>query len=502
MGLFVDLTTLHAQSAVLLWPLAVSTAAAMVAGGLYVQQRLRGSGLRQRLANAHHQIDEMRSRDRLTQLMARTEFERALDAAVQDCNSRAQSLAVLYLGLDNFRQVNEAYGMRLGDALLVQVAERLTACMRDKPVVSRLAGDEFLVLVEGGPAEAVRVVRRVLASMQQRFLVEAQELHITASMGVAVYPSQGSRPQLIGHAGLAMRSVKLGGGAAYAHFHPSMAVDLRDQAELLVDLRTAVERGQLQLYFQPKVDARSLQITAAEALLRWQHPKRGMVSPAVFIPLAERHGLIRRIGAWVIEEACRQSAEWRRLGLRMRVAVNISGYQLRQDDLVEQIEASIRRHSIRPERLTVEITESVAMEDTAQTRAAFERLRRAGLHVSIDDFGTGHSSLASLRKLPAAELKIDRAFVTDLASSADARSIAKAIVQMAHSLDLKVVAEGVETAAQRDLLVAMGCDELQGFFFAIPMTAKSLALWADGDDAAAAPMFRASLFRETDAAPL
>jgi EAL domain-containing protein (putative c-di-GMP-specific phosphodiesterase class I) len=319
---------------------------------------------------------------------------------------------------------------------------------------------------------------------------------------VAVYPEHGSRPRLLGHANLAMRSVKLGGGASYAAFHPSMAVDLREQAELLQDLRGAIERGQLQLYYQPKIDARSLQVTAAEALLRWQHPQRGMVSPSVFIPLAEKHGLIRRIGAWVIEEACRQAAEWRARGLRMRVAVNLSGHQLRQDDLVEYIQACIARHHIRPERLTVEITESVAMEDTAHTRAAFDRLRQAGLHVSIDDFGTGHSSLAALRKLPAAELKIDRAFVTDLASSAEARNIAQAIVQMAHTLDMRVVAEGVENEAQRDLLVAMGCDELQGYLFAKPMTPTALGLWAQDDGDCGHTAFRPSLFDPTAAAPL
>jgi diguanylate cyclase len=269
------------------------------------------------------------------------------------------------------------------------------------------------------------------------------------------------------------------------------------------DLRQALSRHEFQLYFQPKVDARSLQITAAEALLRWLHPKRGMVSPAVFIPLAERHGLIAEIGLWVIEEACRQAAQWREAGLRMRIAVNISGHQLRRDDLVDQIQASLARHQVPASRLTCEITETVAMEDTAVTRLAFQRLGQAGLHVSIDDFGTGHSSLATLRRLPAEELKIDRAFVSDLGSGGEeARSIVRAIVQMAHSLQLRVVAEGVETEAQRDALVQLGCDELQGYLFAKPMTATALALWADGDGPAAASAFRASLFDPTAPAQL
>ena len=332
--------------------------------------------------------------------------------------------------------------------------------------------------------------------------MEALTLQLSASVGIAICPDDGARQRLVAHAALAMRTVKHGGGNGHAHYDPAMGVNGHDQSDLLEDLRHAVARHELQLYYQPKVDARTLQVTAAEALLRWQHPRRGMVSPAVFIPLAERHGLIAPIGLWVIEEACRQAAQWREDGLRMRIAVNISGHQLRRDDLVDQIEASLLRHQIPPGRLTCEITESVAMEDTAVTREAFERLRRAGLHVSIDDFGTGHSSLAALRRLPAAELKIARAFVTDLASCEQALSIVRAVVQMAHSLRLRVVAEGVETEQQRDELVRLGCDELQGYLFAKPMTASSLALWAEGDGPAAASMFRPSLFDPTAPAPL
>ncbi len=486
------------------WMLLVALLALVAgAGALTLQrQKARGKRLYHRLQTATTQIDALRSRDALTGLLTRAEIEIALDEAVIRCDRDAKQLALLVVALDNFRSINEGYGLRVGDAVLTTTATRLGACVGDAAPAARLAGDEFLLLIDGGLDTAAAVAERVLASMHEPMQIEGLPLTLTASVGIAVYPEHGSRPKLMAHAALAMRNVKLGGGAAYAHFDPTMAVDMREQAELLQDLRGAVERGQLQLYYQPKVDARSLQITAAEALLRWQHPKRGMISPAVFIPLAERHGLIRRIGAWVIEEACRQAGEWRGQGLRMRMAVNISGHQLRQDDLVDLIEASIRRHNLRPERLTVEITESVAMEDTAQTRAAFDRMKRAGLHVSIDDFGTGHSSLASLRKLPAAELKIDRAFVTDLATSAEARGIAQAIVQMAHTLDLRVVAEGVESETQRDLLVGMGCDELQGYLFAKPMTPVALALWAEDDDATGHGAFRPSLFDPTQPAPL
>jgi len=495
---------LGAQAGLPMWALLLTLLATVCVTAVLLTLRMRGSRsrLNSRLVSATTELDSLRGRDTLTGLITRHELEALLDRAAQACDSGERRMALLYVNLDNFRPINDGYGLRAGDAVLVEVARRLTACVGGKPLASRVGGDEFVLLVEGDHLQAGRVAERVLASLNKPLRVESVEMQLGASVGVAVYPEHGSRPKLIPHAALAMRTVKLGGGAGYACFDPSMAVDMRAQAELLQDLRSAVERGQLRLYYQPKIDAFSLQVTGAEALLRWEHPSRGMVSPSVFIPLAERHGLIGQIGLWVVNEACRQAAAWRSQGLRMRVAVNISGHQMRQDDLVQHIVNAMNRHNIRPERLTCEITESVAMEDTAHTRDAFERLRRAGLHVSIDDFGTGHSSLAALRKLPAAELKIDRAFVTDLATSEQARGIAKAIVQMAHTLGLRVVAEGVETEAQRDLLVALGCDELQGYLFARPMSAASLALWADNDGASGDPTFRASLFTATQPAPL
>ena len=390
----------------------------------------------------------------------------------------------------------------MGDSLLSQIGQRLTTFKPAEPCRARAAGDEFVLMVRGGSDLAVAAIAELRLLMSTPFTVDNLKLPVGASMGIAVYPDDGARPRLIPHAALAMRSVKLGGGGSHAHFDPAMMVNLREQAELLQDLRSAVALNQLQLYYQPKIDARTLQITAAEALLRWQHPRRGMISPTVFIPLAECHGLIASIGLWVIEEACRQATQWRQAELRMRIAVNISGHQLRHEDLVDQIEASLRRHQIPPGRMTCEITETVAMEDTAATRLAFERLGRAGLHVSIDDFGTGHSSLASLRKLPAAELKIDRAFVADLGQIETSSRIVEAVVQLAHSLNLRVVAEGVETEAQRDELIRLGCDELQGYLFAKPMTATALALWAEGENQVHSGDFSPSLFQPTSAMQL
>lgn len=440
--------------------------------------------------------------DPVTGLPVRAAFEDALDEATLRCDRDGSSLAVIYLGLDNFRMVNEAYSHAVGDRLLAQVARRLQEAAPEAIGITRNAGDEFVLAVPGGQAPANRTADRLREHIRRGFEVDGHELALDASVGLALYPTSGSRPRLLSHAAAAMRTVKQNGGGAHAEFDSTMGVNMREQAELLRDLRQAVSSGALQLVYQPKIDARSLEVTAVEALLRWHDPKRGVVSPAVFVPVAEKHGLIVDIGRWVIEEATRQAGAWREKGLRMRVAVNISGYQLRQDDLVDHLCGCLQRHGIPPSRFTLEITESVAMEDTRVTREAFDRLRQAGMHVSIDDFGTGHSSLATLRKLPAAELKIDRAFVTDLETSSEARSIALAVVKIAHTLGLRVVAEGVETEAQRDTLVEMGCDELQGYLFAKPMSPAVLGIWASGETGPSTVGFRDSLFKETAPVPI
>jgi EAL domain-containing protein (putative c-di-GMP-specific phosphodiesterase class I) len=281
-----------------------------------------------------------------------------------------------------------------------------------------------------------------------------------------------------------------------------MLGDAREQVDLLRDLRLALAHKQLELYYQPKIHAPSGEVTGAEALLRWHHPQRGMISPMVFIPIAERFGLIGQIGQWVIDEACRQSREWREQGLRMRVAINLSVHQLRQPDLAERIAEALNRHGIKPELLTCEITESVAMEDAEGTMRIFKGLADVGVHLSIDDFGTGYCNFAILRKLPASELKIDRSFVLDLESSADARAVVDAVVKLAQALGRKVVAEGVETEEQHQILRSLGCDELQGYLFAKPMSAKALALWAMKDEGPRTIAFRDSLFRETRPAAL
>ncbi len=320
---------------------------------------------------------------------------------------------------------------------------------------------------------------------------------VSASIGIVLHPRDGALSTAMAHAEAASREAKRNGGATFAFFETRMLGDAREQIELLRDLRQAVSRQQLELYYQPKVHAPTGEITGAGALLRWHHPQRGMVSPAQFVPLAERHGLIGTLGQWVIEEACRQTRAWRDQGLRMRVAINLSVHQLRQPDLAERIAAALQRHQVHPQRLTCEITESAAMEDAEGTHAIFERLAAVGVHLSVDDFGTGYCNFAMLRKLPAEELKIDRSFVLDLESSADARAVVDAVVKLAQALGRRVVAEGVESEGQAQVLRALGCDVLQGYLYAKPMSAKALAQWAMTEVGPRTLDFSASLFQNT-----
>ncbi|HEY2925291.1 putative bifunctional diguanylate cyclase/phosphodiesterase [Piscinibacter sp.] len=458
----------------------------------------RADGLEQSLRQANSDLHRIAYHDALTQLPNRLVFEDKLVAAVARADRSRSRLAVLFIDLDGFKPINDSLGHSSGDAVLRQVGERLRGLSRSADTMARVGGDEFLMLLEDNPDEqtAAQVAARMLAALGQPYALGSREMTVSCSIGIVFYPDGGAHTKLIARADAAMYAAKRSGGACYCFFEPSMEADAHDQLDLQRDLRVALENKELELFYQPKVDARSGKVTAAEALLRWKHPQRGMIGPATFIPVAERFGLIGTLGNWVIEDACRQARAWRDKGLRMRVAINLSAIQMRQDDLVERITTALNRHRIDPSLLTCEITESVAMEDTRATQTTFRRLGEAGVHLSIDDFGTGYSSLGYLRKLPAEELKIDRSFVMDIETSVDARAVVDAVIHLAHALGLKVVAEGVENERQRDILIGMGCDELQGYLFAKPMSARALLLWAS-DDQERLSAFKPSLFGET-----
>ncbi|NVO07925.1 MAG: bifunctional diguanylate cyclase/phosphodiesterase, partial [Rhodoferax sp.] len=455
------------------------------------KKRLQATSDRDRALN---QMSAKNSHDERTGLLSQDAFDKALDQATQNADRSGGSYCVLSIVLDNFGLIQDGFDEETSSQVLVLTAQRLLSSAGSEASVCKCEGGEFAVLVSGGIPVGTQLADRIRAELSKPIALATNTTQSTCSIGIATYPDHGARAKMWGNAALAMRSLKSSGGDDYCVYDPKMAVQARDEAVMVNDLRQAVAANQFTLYFQPKIDAQSLQVTAAEALLRWHHPVRGFVSPVVFIPLAEKYGLMGPIGNWVIEEASRTAAVWLESGLRMRVAVNISGYQMRQDNLVEHIVSVLERHGVQPERFTCEITETVAMEDTAATKLTFEKMRQAGFHVSIDDFGTGYSSLGSLRRLPAAELKIDRAFVMDLEESEEARSIAKSIIDMARALGLKVIAEGVETVGQSNLLVDMGCDELQGFLYSMPIAADELQKMAMNRHAGDGSDFRDSLF--------
>jgi len=459
------------------------------------------------LQSANEELKKQAFVDPLTGLPNRVLFEDRLQHAVrrseraeeQISDRKQPRLAVLFVDLDGFKPVNDSFGHAVGDVVLQEAARRLRSTARDSDTVARVGGDEFVLLMEvvSSVADCVTLARRLVEVLTQPFAIADRRVEISCSIGIVVYPDQGHRDKLMANADAAMYAAKRAGGGTYAVFESHMDAGASEQLSLQNDLRHAIALGQLQLFYQPKVDGRTGRIRGVEALLRWNHPERGMISPAVFIPIAERFGLIGSIGRWVIDEACRQMAEWADDGVRMRVAINLSVYQLREDDLVQRIEAALSRNAIDPSQLLCEITESVAMEDIKATQRAFEGLARIGVYLSIDDFGTGYSSLSYLRQLPARQLKIDRSFINDLATSADARAVVDAVVRLAHALGLKVVAEGVETAEQRDILIALGCDELQGFYFARPMPAATLLAWTNGSKPVGAADFSHSIIHET-----
>ncbi len=441
-----------------------------------------------RLMAANAQLQKQAFTDALTRLPNRLLFEERLAQALEqlgtsDGEGGVQRLAVMFVDLDGFKPINDSFGHAVGDSLLRNAARRLQLQVRANDTLARVGGDEFLILLVN-PAnidECAAIAQRMLDAIGKPFDAGGKTVQIACSIGIVAYPEHGHPDKLIAHADAAMYAAKRLGGNHYVVFAPHMTIDAAAQVALQQDLRQAIQNNELSLHYQPKIDVQRNCITGVEALLRWNHPDHGNVSPAEFIPLAERFGIIGQLGNWVIEEACRQMAEWKWEGLNIRVAINLSAHQMRESGLAERIRIALFTHGIPASFLLCEITESVAMEDTHATQRTIEELQRIGVYLSIDDFGTGYSSLSYLRRLPARQLKIDQSFVRDLEEEDDARAVVHAVVRLAHALGLKVVAEGVETKGQRDILLAMQCDELQGYFFARPMPAEALGAWARGN---------------------
>ena len=414
--------------------------------------------------------------DALTRLPTRTFLEKRMASIAKKCDERKTRMALLFIDLDGFKPVNDTFGHGYGDAILQQVGKRLRLLARSGHAVARVGGDEFMLLLRDidSDEDVALLARRLIKHLSQPYQVEQQELTISCSIGIVTYPDYGDLSKLIARSDAAMYAAKRSGGACYCFYSPTMDADTEKSFELLRNLRDAVEHNSFELFYQPKINVRSGKVTAVEALIRWQDNGQGVILPSVFIPVAERFGLMGSMGDWVIEDACRQIHQWRDEGLKMPVAINLSAIQLRQKDLAQRISDALQRHRVDPAMLTCEITESAAMEDTQITQETLQHLGRLGVHISIDDFGTGHSSLSYLRQLPAEELKIDRSFIVDIDCSTDARAVVDAVVKLAHALGLRVVAEGVENTRQQEVLIALGCDELQGFLYAPPMSAHKV----------------------------
>jgi diguanylate cyclase len=481
-----------AQEAVSFAP-ALLPSAALVALGLLLLTNLRQT---RRQRTQSHDTGAHLGIDTLTGLPNRAALEAALAKAAMVCDRDRLHLALLTVNLDGFKPVNATYGHAVGDQLLRQAGTRIKRLLRPADKLARIGGDEFVILLtDQAQGDALAALAdRIVDNMARAFRVGTREVTLSCSLGVAIYPDHGESEKLLARSDAAMLAAKRAGGNRVSHYHAEMEGDLVENLDLLRDFRHALDHNQLKLFYQPKIDAASGKITAAEALLRWRHPVRGDVPPTVFVALAERFGLVGRLGDWVIETACRQARIWADRGLHMRVAINLSAQHMHQPDVAARIQQALARHGIDPARLTCEITESLAMENTQATQATFAQLGAAGIHLSIDDFGTGYSSLAYLRKLPASEIKVDRSFVLDIEHSSDARAVVDAVVKLAHALGKKVVAEGVENVRQRRILTDMGCDELQGFLFAYPMSGSQLLKWAFDDGEQGENAFRESLF--------
>ena len=423
--------------------------------------------------HAEERLARLAHYDPLTDLPNRDLFRDRLTQAMQRARRHNRLLALLFLDLDNFKDVNDTLGHSAGDQLLKQIGARLQRCLRGEDTVGRLGGDEFTILIED--LESIEQLQVVLDKLLRELAIGVTlggtEVFVTASIGATLYPlDDADAESLLKQADAAMYQAKSSGRNNYQFYSHELQLRIAHRLGLANDLRRAVERGELYLDYQPQIDVESGAVTCVEALVRWHHPREGMLSPAVFIPIAEQTGQIAALGDWVLQTACRQCSEWRARGIvGARVAVNVSARQFRLSNLVRTIRSAIEDTGLPADALELEVTEGLMMENLVAAEDILRELKGMGVTLAVDDFGTGYSSLAYLKHLPLNCLKIDRSFVRDLPQDADSAAIARSILAMAHHLGLSVVAEGVETREQYEFLVQEGCDAVQGFLFARPL---------------------------------
>ena len=460
-------------SVVALSILAITLLVSMLDARLQARTTLLASSL----AEANRELAQLALHDTLTRLPNRILLEDRLSQAINKADREGTHFALMFMDLDGFKAVNDAYGHVTGDKLLVAVTKRLLLPLKGQYTLARIGGDEFVLLVEvSGPDDAASLANALVRAIDSPFIVDPYELVVTVSIGIALYPHDGKTDrEMMFNADAAMYHTKHVGRNGYHFFQPSMNTLAQTHLQLMNDLWMAVERDELRLHYQPKFHAPAGPILGFEALLRWEHPKQGLLTPDVFLQLAEKTGLIIPIGNWVINEACRQLRAWHIQGhTNWSMAVNLSTLQFEQPSLVNTVLDCLALHQLPPESLILEVTETTAMNNPDESVRVLTELTNAGVKASIDDFGTGYSSLLYLKRLPACELKIDRAFVKDLSGESDDATIVSAIVALAKTLNLKVVAEGVETEAQQAFLTELGCNMLQGYLLGKPVSAQAV----------------------------
>lgn len=430
------------------------------------------------IKQSQSQLEHLAHHDSLTDLPNRLLFEDRLEHAITQAKRQKRHLAVLFLDLDRFKNINDSLGHSVGDALLVQVATRLRNLLRENDTAARLGGDEFTILLENleDPNYTAVVANKILNHLKQPFEIFGRKLHITASIGLSLYPEDGTDVgNLTKNADAAMYQAKESGRNNYRFYTAELTQSAFERLLLESELRSAIKDQQLLLYYQPQFSVNSSKISGAEALLRWRHPRMGILPPARFIPLAEETGLIHEIGHWTLEHACKQTREWSQKGLFTgRMAVNLSVRQIMHTDLILRFEEIIAKTRCPPTQLQFEVTEGVFMGQKELSIPVLDVFKQLGVTIAIDDFGTGYSSLSYLKQLPIDKLKIDKSFVQEMPDDADGAAIAQAIISLGQTLGLEIIAEGVETEAQQNLLQLMGCQEMQGYLYGAPMPARSL----------------------------
>lgn len=419
--------------------------------------------------------------DGLTGLGNRGSFRKQLVEAIAGAERRGGFVGVMILNLGSFKDINDTLGHDSGDLVLQRTADILKGCQREGDIVARIGGDEFGIVLNGirSADEALELASRLVRAVGAPFRLGAQELQQASCVGMTLFPQDGRDAEvLMKNADLALSRAKQEGAGACVLYRHELHLRAIERNQIERDLRVAVARQELKLYYQPKVDVATGRVTGAEALIRWQHEERGFIPPSVFIPVAERSGIVVELTKWVLDEACRQNRAWQDDGLpRIAIAVNVSAIDLRRPDLTDTIANTLIARGLSPQYLELEVTESMVMQDVDTVIGTLRRLRSLGIGIGIDDFGTGYSSLAYLKRFPVKRLKIDRSFVNDIADRRDGHVIPKVIIDLAHALGVSVVAEGVESADQFDMLRELGCDEVQGYFLGRPMPAAEFEIF-------------------------